>query len=56
MLHITPVVSIEDGKVVVIGKTRGKKAAEKLMHDKLTKDGLSLQEISCLVISTALNP
>ena len=42
MLHITPVVSIEDGKVVVIGKTRGKKAAEKLMHDKLTKDGLSL--------------
>ena len=26
MLHITPVVSIEDGKVVVIGKTRGKKA------------------------------
>ena len=25
MLHITPVVSIEDGKVVVIGKTRGKK-------------------------------
>ena len=42
MLHITPVVSIEDGKVVVIGKTRGKKAAEKLMHDKLTEDGLSL--------------
>lgn len=42
MLHITPVVSIEDGKVVVIGKTRGKKAAEKLMHDKLIKDGLSL--------------
>ena len=42
MLHIPPVVSIEDGKVVVIGKTRGKKAAEKLMHDKLTKDGLSL--------------
>ena len=39
MLHITPVVSIEDG---VIGKTRGKKAAEKLMHDKLIKDGLSL--------------
>ena len=33
---------IEDGKVVVIGKTRGKKAAEKLMHDKLTEDGLSL--------------
>ena len=26
----------------MIGKTRGKKAAEKLMHDKLTKDGLSL--------------
>lgn len=42
MFHITPVVSIEDGKVVVIGKTRGKKAAEKLMHDKLIKDGLSL--------------
>ena len=44
MLHITPVVSIEDGKVVVIGKTRGKKAAEKLMHEKLTEDGLSLSK------------
>lgn len=43
MLHITPVVSIEDGKVVVIGKTRGKKAAEKLMHEKLLDDGLSLK-------------
>lgn len=42
MLHITPVVSIEDGKVVVIGKTRGKKAAEKLMHEKLSEDGISL--------------
>lgn len=42
MLHITPVVGIEDGKVVVIGKARGKKAAEKLIHEKLVKDGLSL--------------
>ena len=49
MLHITPVVSIEDGKVVVIGKTRGKKAAEKLMHDKLIKDGLDFMfgHINC---------
>lgn len=30
MLHITPVVSIEDGKVVVIGKTRGKKQLKNL--------------------------
>ena len=30
------------GTMLHIGKTRGKKAAEKLMHDKLTKDGLSL--------------
>ena len=49
MLHITPVVSIEDGKVVVIGKTRGKKAAEKLMHDKLIQDGLDFMfgHINC---------
>lgn len=40
LLNITPVISVEDGKVVVIGKARGRKAAEKIMLNKITEEGI----------------